>query len=113
MGSLSSLIRPLEDIAAMRDPVLAAARGHRQRRLGGHLGVDHRCSTPPMCQRFSGSRRVPRSAVTPRFLAEGGPVPEVPFRHSLWVDAMQYGRAEDLLIRFMRLVGLDRSRPTG
>ena len=25
-----------------------------------------------------------------------------PVRHRLWVDAMQYGLAEDVLIRFMR-----------
>lgn len=29
-----------------------------------------------------------------------GPVP-----FTLWVDAMQYGRAEDVVIRFMRLAG--------
>jgi hypothetical protein len=33
-----------------------------------------------------------------------GPVP-----HTLWVDAMQYGPAEDLLIRFMH----DRHRMSG
>jgi len=28
-----------------------------------------------------------------------------PVRHSLWVDARQYGAAEDVLIRFMRAHG--------
>jgi hypothetical protein len=99
---VTSLIRPLEDIAACEIPYWLPPggwdngvwadtwellsdidSGHVTRILGLLAAAD-----------IGGYAAIPGG----RRARARGPVP-----YSLWVDAMQYGLAEDVLIRFMRI----------
>ena len=102
---MSSLIRPLEDIAS-RDIAYWLPPGGRDNGvwadtwvLIADLDSDDVATVLDLLAAtdIGGYVAVPGG----RKARAKGPVP-----YTLWVDAMQYGLAEDVLIRFMR----DRSR---
>ena len=98
---MSSPIRPLEDIAACEIPYWLPPGGRDNGvwadtwELIADLDSDH----VPTVLGLLAAADIGGYAAIPggrRARARG------PVQHSLWVDAMQYGRAEDVLIRFMR-----------
>jgi hypothetical protein len=112
MGSLSSLIRPLEDIATCQIPYWLPPGGRDNGVWADtwELITDLDSGYVPTVLGLLADSEIGGYAAIPggRRARARGPVP-----FSLWVDAMQYGRAEDLLIRFMRLVASSASSQTG
>jgi hypothetical protein len=103
MGAiLTSLIRPLEDIAACEIPYWLPPGGSDNGVWADTwaLIADLETSHVPTVLGLLATADIGGYAAVPggRRARARGPVP-----HSLWVDAMQYGRAEDVLIRFMRI----------
>jgi hypothetical protein len=100
-ATMSSLIRPLEDVASCQIPYWLAPGG-RDNGVWADMWV-------PIADLESGDASavlvVLANADVGGYIAVPGGVrarARGPVRHRLWVDAMQYGRAEDVLIRFMR-----------
>jgi hypothetical protein len=98
---MSSYIRPLDDVAA-RDIAYWLAPGGRDNGVWADtwtqiadLDADAVTEVLDVLARadIGGYAAIPGGL---RARAKG------PVRHCLWVDAMQYGLAEDVLIRFMR-----------
>jgi hypothetical protein len=105
---MSSLIRPLDDVAA-RDIAYWLAPGGQDNGVWADtwtiiadLESDDVADVLDLLARVDvgGYAAIPGGQ---RARAKG------PLRHRLWVDSMQYGLAEDALIRFMR----DRSARGG
>jgi hypothetical protein len=98
---MSSLIRPLEDIAACDIPYWLPPGGTDNGVWADTWGLiaDIDSADVAMVLDLLAAADVGGYAAVPggRRARARGPVP-----HSLWVDAMQYGLAEDVLIMFMR-----------
>jgi hypothetical protein len=98
---MSSLIRPLEDIAACDIPYWLPPGGTDNGVWADAWGLiaDIDSADVATVLDLLAAADVGGYAAVPggRRARARGPVP-----HSLWVDAMQYGLAEDVLIMFMR-----------
>ncbi len=98
---MSSLIRPLEDVASCEIPYWLSPGG-RDNGVWADIWVliaDLETDDASDVLDLLANADVGGYAAIPggrRARAKG------PVCASLWVDAMQYGRAEDVLIRFMR-----------
>jgi hypothetical protein len=100
-ATVSSEIRPLEDIASCEIPYWLPPGGRDNGvwadtwELIADLDSDDAATVLDLLAEadVGGYVAVPGGR---RARAKG------PVRHTLWVDAMQYGRAEDVLIGFMR-----------
>jgi hypothetical protein len=98
---MSSLIRPVEDVASCEIPYWLPPGG-RDNGVWADMWVliaDLETDDASEVLDLLATADVGGYAAIPggrRARARG------PVRHCLWVDAMQYGVAEDVLIRFMR-----------
>ena len=98
---MSSLIRPLEDLTPSTR-VLVAARRQGQRRLGGHLGSDRRPRIDDASEVLDLLAKADVGGYAANSWRDKAQGASDRCAVAVWVDAMQYGRAEDVLIRFMR-----------
>jgi hypothetical protein len=107
-----SLIRPLEDIAALGIPywLPPGGRDNGVWATTWELIADLDSTDVPTVLGMLAAADIGGYAAVPggRRARVRGSVP-----HSLWVDAMQFGRAEDLLIGFMRRRARDAAGEVG